>query len=184
MLKELTWRLSTFLMDGAHLWIALRRLSLLHRYYQPRALVWHYAFWGGVSSFCTALSYSGGKLSHTRWEKIIPPPFQEAWRAFLEELAKLKLSADRLDGHLQQLVPLFACATYEVPFRVVTPDEALRLSGLETHWKRTSIHDAENLPDNRIRDMCGNSFHPALVCSALGETSILEKWIQGKEEQN
>ena len=152
--------------------------------YQPRALVWHYAFWGDVSSFCTALSYSGGKLPHTRWEKIIPPPFQEAWRAFLEELAKPKPSADRLDGHVQQLAPLFACATYEVPYRVVTPDEALRLSGLETHWKRTSIHDAENLPDNRIRDMCGNSFHPALVCSALGETSILEKWIQGKEEQN
>ena len=78
----------------------------------------------------------------------------------------------------------FSHAPYEVPYRVVTPDEALRLSGLETHWKRTSIHDAENLPDNRIRDMCGNSFHTALVCSALGETSILGKWIQGKEEQN
>ena len=102
----------------------------------------------------------------------------------LEELAKPKPSADRLDGHVQQLVPLFSCTTYEVPFRVVTPDKALRLSGLETHWKRTSTHDAENLPDNLIRDMCGNSFHPALVCSALGETSILEKWIQGKEEHN
>ena len=46
--------------------------------YQPRALVWHYAFWGDVSSFCTALCYSEGKLPHARWEKIIPPPFQEA----------------------------------------------------------------------------------------------------------
>ena len=152
--------------------------------YQPKALVWHYDFWEGRSNFCTVLNYVGGKLPNTRWENIIPPPFQEAWRAFLEELAKPKPSADKLDGHVQQLVPLFACATYEVPFRVVTPGEALKLSGLETHWKRTSIHDAENLPDNRIRDMCGNSFHPALICSALGETSILEKWIQGEDEQN
>ena len=143
--------------------------------YQPKALVWHYDFWEGRSNFCTMLNYVRGKLPNTRWENIIPPPFQEAWRAFLEELARPKPSADKLDGHVQQLVPLFACATYEVPFRVVTPGEALKLSGLETHWKRTSIHDAENLPDNRIRDMCGNSFHPELVCSALGETSILEK---------
>ena len=152
--------------------------------YQPKALVWHYDFWEGRSNFCTVLNYVRGKLPDTRWENIIPPPFQEAWRAFLEELARPKPSADKLDGHVQQLVPLFACATYEVPFRVVTPREALKLSGLETHWKRTSIHDAENLPDNRIRDMCGNSFHPELVCSALGETSILEKWIQGVDEQN
>ena len=46
------------------------------------------------------------------------------------------------------------------------------------------VHDAQNLPDNRIRDMCGNSFHPALICSALGETSIREKWMQGEDEQN
>ena len=56
--------------------------------YQPRASVWHYAFWGGVSSFCTALCYSGGKLPHARWEKIIPPPFQEAWRACLSYFSK------------------------------------------------------------------------------------------------
>ena len=80
---------------------------------------------------------------------------------------------------MQQLVPLFSCATFEVPFLVVRPDEALKLSGLETHWKRTSTQDAENLPDNLIRDMCGNSFHPA-----LGENSALQKWIQGGEASN
>ena len=102
--------------------------------YQPKALVWHYDFWEGRSNFCTVLNYVRGKLPNTRWENIIPPPFQEAWRAFLEELARTKPSADKLDGHVQQLVPLFACATYEVPFRVVTPREALKLSGLEAHW--------------------------------------------------
>ena len=83
--------------------------------YQPKALVWHYDFWEGRSNFCTVLNYVRGKLPNTRWENIIPPPFQEAWRAFLEELARPKPSADKLDGHVQQLVPLFACATYEVP---------------------------------------------------------------------
>ena len=36
--------------------------------YQPKALVWHYAFWEGISNFCTALNYAGGKLPNARWE--------------------------------------------------------------------------------------------------------------------
>ena len=70
--------------------------------YQPKALVWHYDFWEGRSNFSTVLNYVRGKLPNTRWENIIPPPFQEAWRAFLEELARPKPSADKLDA---------ACAT-------------------------------------------------------------------------
>ena len=83
-----------------------------------------------------------------------------------------------------KLVPLFSCTTFEVPFRVVSPLEALKLSGLESHWKRTNAQDAEYLPDNLVRDMCGNSFHPALVCSALGKNSTLQQWIQGGEVNN
>ena len=38
---------------------------------------------------------------------------------------------------------------------------------------------AEHLPDNLIRDMCGNSFNSVLVGSALGNTSTLQHWIEG-----
>ena len=33
------------------------------------------------------------------------------------------------------------------------------------------------MPNNLIRDMCGNSFNASLVCSALGKTSTLLDWI-------
>ena len=38
------------------------------------------------------------------------------------------------------------------------------------------------LPDHLIRDMCGNSFHPALISSAFGNDAILKRWIQDEEE--
>ncbi len=45
--------------------------------------------------------YPVGKIPHTKWERIIPPPFQEAWKAFLDDLSKPKPSADKLDKHVQ-----------------------------------------------------------------------------------
>ena len=116
-------------------------------------------------------------------EKVIPPPFQEAWKAFIDDLSKAKPSADKLDKHIQKLVPLFACSTFQIPLRVVSPFEALKLSGLEFHWRHNSLQDAEYMPDNLIRDMCGNSFNASLVCSALGKTSALLDWINEDAEQ-
>ena len=106
--------------------------------YQPKALVWHYAYWGDLSGFCNAVQYTGGKIPQCKWEKIIPPPFQEAWKAFVDDLSKAQPSADRLDKHVQQLVPLFSCSTFEIPLRVVSPCEVLKLSGLEHHCGASS----------------------------------------------
>ena len=132
--------------------------------YQPKALIWHYAFLGDVVRFSAAFQYPGGKIPHTKWERIIPP-FQEAWKAFLDDLSKPKPSADKLDKHVQQLVPLFPCSTFEVPCRVVNPQEALKLSGHESHWKRTNAQDAEYLPGNLI-----NSFHRRWSAVLSGKT--------------
>ena len=149
--------------------------------YQPKALVWNYDYWGGIVGFCQEVRYTGGKIPECKWQKIIPPPFQEAWKLFIDDLSKPKPSADKLDRYIQQLVPLFACSTFELPFRVVNPGEALKLSGLEGHWIHNSLQDAEFLPDNLVRDMCGNSFNAPLVCGALGRTSTLLKWIRDDE---
>ena len=43
------------------------------------------------------------------------------------------------------------------------------------------IEDANRLPDPLVRDMCGNSFHPSLISSALGSDDVLKRWIQGEE---
>ena len=39
----------------------------------------------------------------------------------------------------------------------------MNLSGLGKCWHHTDINDAEKLPEFLIRDMCGNSLHPALI---------------------
>ena len=46
----------------------------------------------------------------------------------------------------------------------------------------TDVEDANRLPDHLIRDMCGNSFHPALISSAFGNDAVLKRWIQGEEQ--
>jgi len=76
---------------------------------------------------------------------------------------------------------MFECNTFRLPFRILTTKEVLQLSGLENHWTMIDIEDANRLPDPLIRDMCGNSFHPALISSAFGSDDVLKRWIQGEE---
>ena len=75
---------------------------------------------------------------------------------------------------------MFECNTFRLPFRILTAKEVLRLSGLENHWTMVDIEDANRLPHSLIRDMCGNSFHPSLISSALGSDDVLKRWIQGE----
>ena len=77
------------------------------------------------------------------------------------------------------LLPMFECNTFRLPFRILTAKEVLRLSGLENHWTKVDIEDANRLPDPLIRDMCGNSFHPSLISSGFGNDDVLKRWIQG-----
>lgn len=60
---------------------------------------------------------------------------------------------------------------------MLTETEVTVLSGLEGHWTRTSADDAQQLPEDLIRSICGNSFHPGLIGSALGSNEKLQKWI-------
>ena len=75
---------------------------------------------------------------------------------------------------------MFECSTFKLPFRILTAKKVLRLSELENHWTMTDVEDANRLPDHLIPDMCGNSFHPALISSAVGNDAVLKRWIQGE----
>ena len=48
--------------------------------------------------------------------------------------------------------------------------------------KGTSIENAEALPEHLVRNYCGNSFHPDLISSALGNNIVLSEWVNGNEE--
>ena len=66
------------------------------------------------------------------------------------------------------------------PVRILDELEVLKLSGLEEQWSNTHLNDAERLPERVIRDYCGNSFHPKLIGSALGEDHVLRRWVNGE----
>ena len=148
--------------------------------YQPHALVWDYNFWGGKQNFAQACRLSDGKIPFLGWDRIVPPPFLDQWKTFLDLLKKGNRISRKFDETIAPLLPLFGCNTYQVPFRVLREQEVMNLSGLGSYWVNTSIEDSERLPENAIRDMCGNSFHPALISSALGSNSVIREWINNK----
>ncbi len=75
---------------------------------------------------------------------------------------------------------MFNGSQIRLPVRILDEFEVLKLSGLEEQWSNTHLNDAERLPERVIRDYCGNSFHPELIGSALGEDQVLRQWINGE----
>ena len=150
--------------------------------YQPHALVWDYSFWGGKEAFRHYCNIQTGNRPALSWERFVPPPFLDDWRTFIEALQRGGCTSSNFDKIILPLLPMFECSTYKLPFRILTAKEVLRLSGLENHWTMIDVEDANRLPDHLIRDMCGNSFHPALISSAFGNDAVLKRWIQDEEE--
>ena len=150
--------------------------------YQPHALVWDYSFWGGKEAFRHHCNIQTGNRPALSWERFVPPPFLDDWRTFIEALQRGGCTSANFDKIILPLLPMFECSTYKLPFRILTAMEVLRLSGLENHWTMIDVEDANRLPDHLIRDMCGNSFHPALISSAFGNDAVLKRRIQGEEE--
>ena len=150
--------------------------------YQPHALVWNYAFWNGQINFGKACRLGANKIPHLKWEQIVPPPFLKAWFCFLRLCENRNMQGKEIDEALAPLLPLFHCDNYCLPFRILKETEVAALSGLRNFWTRTSIEDAEALPEHLVRNYCGNSFHPDLISSALGNNIVLSDWVSGNGE--
>ena len=145
--------------------------------YQPHALVWDYGYWGTRQEFGRQAGKLTNKIPNFQWERIIPPPFLQPWLSFIKHLLAKKGSGNEIDVEIGRLLPLFSCKNYHIPCRVLTEKEVIVLSGLEGHWTRNSEEDAKHMPEDLIRSMCGNSFHPGLISSALGSNEALKQWI-------
>ena len=150
--------------------------------YQPHALVWNYAFWNGRINFGKACRLGANKIPHLKWEQIVPPPFLKAWFRFLLLCENRNMQGKEIDEALAPLLPLFHCDNFCLPFRILKETEVAALSGLHNFWTRTSIEDAEALPEHLVRNYCGNSFHPDLISSALGNNIVLSDWVNGNGE--
>ena len=150
--------------------------------YQPHALVWNYAFWDGRINFGKACRLGANKIPHLKWEQIVPPPFLKAWFRFLQLCENRNMQGNEIDEALAPLLPLFHCDNFCLPFRILKETEVAALSGLHNFWTRTSIENAEALPEHLVRNYCGNSFHPDLISSALGNNIVLSEWVNGNGE--
>ena len=92
------------------------------------------------------------------------------------------MQGKEIDEALAPLLPLFHCDNFCLPFRILKETEVAALSGLHNFWTRTSIEDAEALPEHLVRNYCGNSFHSDLISSALGNNIVLSDWAEmGKD---
>ncbi len=99
--------------------------------YQPHALVWDYMFWGGKDAFArTARIITARMAPFFCWERIIPPPFLDIWRAFIELIKSKNKQAKELDKVIGPLLPLFNCNVYNLPVRILREEEIMNLSGL------------------------------------------------------
>ena len=92
------------------------------------------------------------------------------------------MQGKEIDEALAPLLPLFHCDNFCLPFRILKETEVAALSGLHNFWTRTSIENAEALPEHLVRNYCGNSFHPDLISSALGNNIVLSDWVNGNGE--
>ena len=92
------------------------------------------------------------------------------------------MQGNEIDEALAPLLPLFHCDNFCLPFRILKETEVAALSGLHNFWTRTSIENAEALPEHLVRNYCGNSFHPDLISSALGNNIVLSEWVNGNGE--
>ena len=152
--------------------------------YQPHALVWDYAFWGSKEAFSSACKLGSGKVPCLCWDRLIPPPFLDNWKKFIFLLQRKDSHANDYDPLIGPLLPMFNCKTYKLPMRLLRESEIMNLSGLGDYWVHTSIQDSEKIPEGLIRDTCGNSFHPALISSALGSDETIRHWVDDIQKES
>ena len=150
--------------------------------YQPHALIWDYAYWGGKDKFAQKLAVGANNVPRCRWESVVPPPFLEHWQTFLKVLSSGNFQGREMDAIVAPLIPMFHTEAYNLPFRILKEQEVIQLSGLQGFWTNVSLSDAELVPESWIRNVCGNCFHPDLVSSALGNDAILKAWVRGEVE--
>ena len=150
--------------------------------YQPHALVWNYAYWNGKVNFAKKMAVGTKNIPQCQWESIIPPPFLEQWKAFLELLNSHNFQGNDVDAIVLPLVPMFHTEAYNLPLRILKEQEVIQLSGLQDFWNNVSLSDAELVPETLLRNVCGNCFHPDLISSALGNNTVLKSWANGEVE--
>ena len=130
-----------------------------------------------ISGLCVT-SRKSSKIPQLPWKRILPPMWANAWTTFLEAVSKNKPPAVK-DECVWHILPIFATGYNRLPFRLLTKEEVILVSGLTEHM--SSLLSVSNyVSEATVRNICGNSFHPKLIGSALGSDQDLRTWIEAK----
>ena len=151
-------------------------LQLSWLQYTPTCLLYDYAFFDGEANFrfmCNIQESS--KIPQLPWKRLLPPLWASAWTTFLDAVAKNKPPAVK-DQCVWHILPIFATGYNRLPFRLLTKEEVVLVSGLTEHMS-TILSVSNYVSEATVRNICGNSFHPKLIGSALGSEQDLKSWI-------
>ena len=148
--------------------------------YHPAALLWRVSYWGSRDRFAFLANLSDEKgIAAFQWRAIIPPIYIPAWIHFLRAFATNTSNKDK-DLALQDVLPLFHNKSFEMPFRFLTDQEVLHVSGLSQNF--ANVRNFSYLLTSRtVRSFVGNSFHPKLISIAIGTPENLKEWVQGSQ---
>lgn len=144
--------------------------------YHPSALLWRMSYWSSRERFAFLANLSDEKgIPAFQWSTIIPPIYLPAWMHLLKCFAMGSTNKEK-DVALQDVLPLFHNQNIEVPFRFLTDQEVLQVSGLSQNFANVSKF-SYLLTSRTVRSFVAISFHPKLVSIALGTPEDLQEWV-------
>ena len=139
--------------------------------------LYDYAFFDGEANFRIMCNIQeSSKIPQLPWKRLLPPLWASAWTTFLDAVAKNKPPAVK-DQCVWHILPIFATGYNQLPFRLLTKEEVVLVSGLTEHMA-TILSVSNYVSEATVRNICGNSFHPKLIGSALGSEQDLKSWIE------
>ena len=143
--------------------------------YTPTCMLYDHSFFGGTAQFRLKCNLTtDGKIPNLPWTILLPPDWCQNWLKFLAAI-RTGASSRQIDQSVLGILPIFAFEYTHLPFRPLTVEEIAQVAGLTEQLddlRKKSGHLTEVL----VRNVCGNSFHPVLIASALGNDLDLQEW--------
>ena len=151
--------------------------------YTPTCMLYDHSFFGGTAQFRLKCNLTtDGKIPQLPWTTLLPPDWCQKWLQFLAAI-RAGTNSRQIDQSVLGILPIFAFNHSQLPFRPLNVAEIAQVAGLTEHFddlRKKHGHLSEIL----VRNVCGNSFHPALIASALGSDRDLRDWLDARSNES
>ena len=139
--------------------------------YHPSALLWRISHWHTKECFAMIANLSSDNgIPNFERNTIIPPIYRTAWRYLLKCFATGAPNSEK-DAALRDVLPLFHNSSIQLPFRLLTDQEVLQVSGLSRNFENI-VHLKHLLTPHTTRSFVGllvfNS--QSTICTGTGRS--------------